>query len=84
MTGGAQPAAPANPPTAQPAASGSRNAATKAPSFHTRLIVTDNRHCTITGERTLPVIEAARIKPYAQQGSNRAFLRHHHRAIYRP
>jgi putative restriction endonuclease len=35
-----------------------------------RVIVTDvyERRCTITGERTLPVLEAAHIKPYTSGG----------------
>lgn len=35
-----------------------------------RVIVTDTyeRRCTITGERTLPVLEAAHIKPYSSVG----------------
>jgi putative restriction endonuclease len=35
-----------------------------------RVIVTDayDRRCTITGERTLPVLEAAHIKPYSSGG----------------
>ncbi len=35
-----------------------------------RVLVTDayNRRCTITGEKTLPVLEAAHIKPYAHSG----------------
>jgi putative restriction endonuclease len=35
-----------------------------------RVIVTDayERRCTITGERTLPVLEAAHIKPYGEGG----------------
>jgi putative restriction endonuclease len=35
-----------------------------------RVIVTDTyeRRCTITGERTLPVLDAAHIKPYASGG----------------
>lgn len=35
-----------------------------------RVIVTDayERRCTITGERTLPVLEAAHIKPYSSGG----------------
>jgi putative restriction endonuclease len=35
-----------------------------------RVIVTDTyeRRCTITGERTLPVLEAAHIKPYSSGG----------------
>lgn len=35
-----------------------------------RILVTDsyNRRCAITGEKTLPVLEAAHIKPYAESG----------------
>lgn len=35
-----------------------------------RVLVTDTyrRRCAITGERTLPALEAAHIKPYAEQG----------------
>jgi putative restriction endonuclease len=35
-----------------------------------RVLVTDayQRRCSITGEKTLPVLEAAHIKPYAQSG----------------
>jgi putative restriction endonuclease len=35
-----------------------------------RVLVTEaySRRCAITGERTLPVLEAAHIQPYAQQG----------------
>lgn len=35
-----------------------------------RVLVTDayQRHCAITGESTLPVLEAAHIKPYAESG----------------
>jgi putative restriction endonuclease len=35
-----------------------------------RVLVTDayHRKCAITGERTLPVLEAAHIKPYSEQG----------------
>ncbi len=35
-----------------------------------RVLVTDayHRRCAITGEKTLPVLEAAHIKPYAEQG----------------
>ena len=35
-----------------------------------RVLVTDaySRRCSITGEKTLPVLEAAHIKPYAQSG----------------
>lgn len=35
-----------------------------------RVLVTEiyNRRCSITGERTLPVLEAAHIKPYAKSG----------------
>lgn len=37
-----------------------------------RVLVTDayHRRCAITGERTLPVLEAAHIKPYASEGPN--------------
>jgi len=37
-----------------------------------RIIVTDayNRTCAITGERTLPVLEAAHIKPITESGPN--------------
>ncbi len=39
-----------------------------------RLLVTDlyNRRCAITGERTLPALEAAHIKPYAEGGEHAA------------
>jgi putative restriction endonuclease len=46
-----------------------------------RVLVTDayNRKCAISGERTLPVLEAAHIKPYAESGphfiSNALLLR---------
>jgi putative restriction endonuclease len=35
-----------------------------------RLLVTDayQRRCAVTGERTLPVLDAAHIKPYAASG----------------
>ena len=35
-----------------------------------RVLITDgyNRRCSITGEKTLPVLEAAHIKPYAESG----------------
>jgi putative restriction endonuclease len=35
-----------------------------------RVLVTEayERRCAITGERTLPVLEAAHIKPYSQSG----------------
>jgi putative restriction endonuclease len=38
-----------------------------------RLLVTDayQRRCAITGERTLPVLDAAHIKPYAELGPHR-------------
>jgi putative restriction endonuclease len=38
-----------------------------------RVLVTDayQRRCAITGERTLPVLEAAHIKPFAEEGPNR-------------
>lgn len=37
-----------------------------------RILVTDayQRRCAITGERTLPVLEAAHIKPYSSAGPN--------------
>lgn len=37
-----------------------------------RVLVTDayQRRCAITGEKTLPVLEAAHIKPYAKSGPN--------------
>ena len=46
-----------------------------------RVLVTDayNRKCAISGERTLPVLEASHIKPYAKSGrhliSNELLLR---------
>lgn len=38
-----------------------------------RVLVTDayNRRCAATGERTLPTLEAAHIKPYAENGPHR-------------
>jgi HNH endonuclease len=38
-----------------------------------RVLVTDaySRRCAVTGERTLPVLEAAHIKPYAADGPHR-------------
>lgn len=38
-----------------------------------RLLVTDayERRCAITGERTLPVLDAAHIKPYSLSGEHR-------------
>jgi putative restriction endonuclease len=38
-----------------------------------RVLVTDayNRRCAVTGERTLPVLQAAHIKPFAESGPNR-------------
>jgi putative restriction endonuclease len=37
-----------------------------------RIVVTDayERRCAITGEKTLPVLEAAHIKPFAESGPN--------------
>jgi putative restriction endonuclease len=37
-----------------------------------RILITDaySRRCSITGEKTLPVLEAAHIKPYAEAGPN--------------
>jgi HNH endonuclease len=39
-----------------------------------RILVTDiyNRRCTVTGERTLPALEAAHIQPYAEGGLHEA------------
>ena len=39
--------------------------------FRTRVTDAYGRRCAVTGERTLPVLEAAHIRPYAQQGPNR-------------
>lgn len=39
--------------------------------FRTRVADAYGRRCAVTGERTLPVLEAKHIKPYAQQGPNR-------------
>lgn len=38
-----------------------------------RVLVTDayQRRCAVTGEKTLPVLEAAHIKPYAENGPHR-------------
>ena len=38
-----------------------------------RILVTDayNRNCAISGEKALPVLQAAHIKPFAEQGPNR-------------
>lgn len=38
-----------------------------------RVLVTEiyNRRCSITGERTIPVLEAAHIKPYAKSGPHK-------------
>jgi len=38
-----------------------------------RVLVTDayQRRCAITGERTLPVLEAAHIRPYSEEGPHR-------------
>lgn len=38
-----------------------------------RILVTDsyNRRCAVTGEKTLPVLEAAHIKPFVERGPNR-------------
>jgi putative restriction endonuclease len=37
-----------------------------------RVVITDvyNRRCAITGESTIPVLEAAHIRPFARNGSN--------------
>ncbi len=39
-----------------------------------RIVVTDNyqRRCAISGERTLPALDAAHIRPYAEGGSHEA------------
>ncbi len=39
--------------------------------FRTRVTDAYGRRCAVTGERTLPVLEAAHIKPHAQQCPNR-------------
>jgi putative restriction endonuclease len=38
-----------------------------------RVLVTDayQRRCAVTGERTLPVLQAAHIKPYGESGPHR-------------
>lgn len=38
-----------------------------------RVLVTDayHRRCAVTGEKTLPVLEAAHIRPYAEEGPHR-------------
>ena len=38
-----------------------------------RILVTDayDKRCAVTGERTLPVLQASHIKPFASQGPNR-------------
>ena len=38
-----------------------------------RVLVTDayRRRCAVTGERTLPVLDAAHIKPYSESGPHR-------------
>jgi putative restriction endonuclease len=38
-----------------------------------RVLVTDayQRRCAVTGEKTLPVLEAAHIKPYSEEGPHR-------------
>jgi len=38
--------------------------------FRVKVIDTYNRKCSISGEKTLPVLEAAHIKPYSVSGSN--------------
>lgn len=63
--------------TAEPLAQGPRYGAPQT--VHPRLgqgafrvVVTDfyDRRCAVTGERTLPVLEAAHIKPYADGGAH--------------
>ena len=39
--------------------------------FRTRVTDAYGRRCAVTGERTLPVLEAAHIKPYSHHGPNR-------------
>ena len=39
--------------------------------FRTRVTDAYERRCAVTGERTLPVLEAGHIKPHAQQGPYR-------------
>jgi putative restriction endonuclease len=39
--------------------------------FRSRVTDAYGRRCAVTGERTLPVLEAAHIRPYSQQGPNR-------------
>jgi putative restriction endonuclease len=39
--------------------------------FRSRVTDAYGRRCAVTGERTLPVLEAAHIKPYSQDGPNR-------------
>ncbi len=40
-------------------------------SFRVLVTETYQRRCALTGEKTLPVLEAAHIKPYAKQGPHR-------------
>jgi len=54
-----------------------------------RALVTDayTRRCAISGERTLPALEAAHIKPYAESGPNRTengLLRSAARLLHNP
>jgi putative restriction endonuclease len=39
-----------------------------------RIVITDNygRRCAVTGERTLPALDAAHIRPYANEGQHEA------------
>lgn len=41
-----------------------------------RVLVTDayQRRCAISGEKTLPVLEAAHIRPYSQHGYRQDFF----------
>lgn len=39
--------------------------------FRSRVTDAYGRRCAVTGERTLPVLEAAHIQPYAKRGPNR-------------
>ena len=53
-----------------------------------RVLVTDSydRRCALSGERTLPVLQAAHIKPYAEGGlhqvSNGILLRSHLHVLF--
>lgn len=40
------------------------------PAFRTAILSAYERRCTVTGERTLPVLEAAHIRPFAENASH--------------